>query len=127
MFFSLILYLIVDKILLAHYNNSCVYINMSPWSSGQDTALSRRTQGFDSPRRYQSLRPFEILCIQDFEGRFFIVFYWVLPSFFYYIFCRLLSHFVAFCRLLSAFVAFCRLLYSPLRIIFFLLVLLFAF
>jgi hypothetical protein len=44
------------------------------------------------------------LCIQDFEGRFFIVFYWVLPSFFYYIFCRLLSLFVGFCRILSPFV-----------------------
>lgn len=26
---------------------------MSPWSSGQDVALSRLNQGFDSPRRYQ--------------------------------------------------------------------------
>lgn len=26
---------------------------MSPWSSGQDVALSRLSQGFDSPRRYQ--------------------------------------------------------------------------
>lgn len=68
------LHLIVDKITLAHYNNSCVYTNMSPWSSGQDTALSRRTQGFDSPRRYQALTPFEILCLQDFEGRFLLYF-----------------------------------------------------
>ena len=29
---------------------------MSPWSSGQDVALSRLNQGFDSPRRYQFKR-----------------------------------------------------------------------
>lgn len=35
--------------------NRCVvnYIDMSPWSSGQDASLSRWNQGFDSPWRYQ--------------------------------------------------------------------------
>ena len=28
-------------------------LNMLSWSSGQDVALSRRNQGFDSPREYQ--------------------------------------------------------------------------
>lgn len=32
---------------------------MSPWSSGQDVALSRRNQGFDSPRRYQEKKKHE--------------------------------------------------------------------
>ena len=31
-------------------------LNMLSWSSGQDVALSRRNQGFDSPREYQFLR-----------------------------------------------------------------------
>ena len=30
--------------------------NMAPWSSGQDAALSRRSQGFDSPWGYQECR-----------------------------------------------------------------------
>ena len=47
----------VCKFLFANHNNCAIIIkhgrNMLSWSSGQDVALSRRNQGFDSPREYQ--------------------------------------------------------------------------
>lgn len=38
-------------------------LDMSPWSSGQDAALSRLNQGFDSPRRYQESWKFNVFGI----------------------------------------------------------------
>lgn len=40
---------------------------MLSWSSGQDVALSRRNQGFDSPREYQKNNP-ESVSFQDYFG-----------------------------------------------------------
>ncbi len=48
---------VICKFLFANHNNCAIIIkhgrNMLSWSSGQDVALSRRNQGFDSPREYQ--------------------------------------------------------------------------
>lgn len=47
---------------------------VSPWSSGQDVALSRLSQGFDSPRRYQIEKPLKALDFLIFQGFFSYIF-----------------------------------------------------
>lgn len=50
-------FFVICKFLFANHDNCVIIIkherNMLSWSSGQDVALSRRNQGFDSPREYQ--------------------------------------------------------------------------
>ena len=45
-------------------------LNVLSWSSGQDVALSRRNQGFDSPREYQEKLLLKVL---TFRSSFFII------------------------------------------------------
>ncbi len=41
-------------------------LNALSWSSGQDVALSRRNQGFDSPREYQIFKVSEVVASEIF-------------------------------------------------------------
>ncbi len=51
-----------------HVVQNLIYdlFDLSPWSSGQDVALSRLSQGFDSPRRYQSKKPIPKIILEKF-------------------------------------------------------------
>lgn len=59
-----------------HVVQNLIYdlFDLSPWSSGQDVALSRLSQGFDSPRRYQSKKPLKTLDFPTFQGFLFFLF-----------------------------------------------------
>lgn len=59
-----------------HVVQNLIYdlFDLSPWSSGQDVALSRLSQGFDSPRRYQSKKPLKTLEFPTFQGLLFSIY-----------------------------------------------------
>ena len=61
----------VDKVRSRLYNKEASVNNASRWSSGQDVALSRRSQGFDSPTGYQE-KPLKFSLFNGFITRLYL-------------------------------------------------------